>query len=88
MVRYIKTKTNKLSKGYLFVSSGAICWCHEGPDSRHTFKNDFRMTFYLLGRGNDIHSMGRLGKLVMTKDYFRMEWDCDALDYPNKHKVS
>ena len=26
--------------------------------------------------------------LVMTKDYFRMEWDCDALDYPNKHKVS
>ena len=32
--------------------------------------------------------MGRLGNLVIPKDYFRMEWDCDALDHPNKKKVS
>lgn len=47
--------------------------------------NNFRMAFYWIGSRNDKHGMEWLGKYVMTRDDFRIEWD---LDYPNKHKVS
>ena len=50
--------------------------------------NNCRMTFQWIGNRNDMHGMEWLRKYVLTRDYFWMEWDWDALDYPIKQKIS